>query len=180
MAAKPSASAPAANADAAPAKPKSKKLLIIILGAVALLLVLAVAAFFLLQPAAEEELGPDGQPLAPAAAAAPQAPPAFLPLENMVVNLADPGAMRFAQLGVTLQLADAATSDRVTAFMPAIRNGMLRLAAQRSATELLTPAGKDALAADILAMVRETTGLPARGATPSPVQAVLFTSLIVQ
>ncbi|MCL5967933.1 MAG: flagellar basal body-associated FliL family protein [Betaproteobacteria bacterium] len=180
MAAKPPAPAPAANsdADAAPAKPKSKKLLIVILGAVALLLVLAVAAFFLLQPAAEEELGPDGQPLA--AAAAPQAPPAFLPLENMVVNLADPGAMRFAQLGVTLQLADAATSDRVTAFMPAIRNGMLRLAAQRSATELLTPAGKDALAADILAMVRETTGLPDRGTTPSPVQAVLFTSLIVQ
>lgn len=178
MAAKPPAPAPAANADAAPAKPKSKKLLVIVLGAVALLLVLALAAFFLLQPAAEEELGPDGQPLA--AAATVQAPPAFLPLENMVVNLADPGAMRFAQLGVTLQLADAATSDRVTAFMPAVRNGMLRLASQRTAEQLLTPAGKDALAADILAMVRETTGLPDRATTPSPVQAVLFTSLIVQ
>ena len=178
MAAKPPAPAPAANADAAPAKPKSKKLLVIVLGAVALLLVLALAAFFLLQPAAEEELGPDGQPLA--AAATVQAPPAFLPLENMVVNLADPGAMRFAQLGVTLQLTDAATSDRVTAFMPAVRNGMLRLASQRTAEQLLTPAGKDALAADILAMVRETTGLPDRATAPSPVQAVLFTSLIVQ
>ena len=179
MAAKPPAPAPAANADAAPAKPKGKKLLVIILAAVAVLL-LAVAAFvvlMLLQPAADE-IGPDGQPVAPAAA--PAAPPTFMPLENMVVNLADPGAMRFAQIGISVQLADSATANRLTAFMPAIRNGMLRLASQRSAAELLTPAGKDALAADILGMIRQTTGLPDQATVPSPVQAVLFTSLIVQ
>jgi len=181
MAAKPPA--PAAPADAAPAKPKSKKRLIIILAAVVAIVLVAVAvlvALMMFQPAADE-LGPDGLPLAPeTAAAAPATPPTFMPLENMVVNLADPGAMRFAQIGITVQLADSATADRLTAFMPAIRNGMLRLTSQRTATELLTPAGKDALAADILGMIRTTTGLPDSGASPSPVQAVLFTSLIVQ
>jgi len=180
MAAKPPA--PAAT-DAAPAKPKSKKLLIIILAAVVAVVLVVVAvlvALMMFQPAADE-VGPDGQPVAQEAAAAdPATPPTFMPLENMVVNLADPGSMRFAQIGISVQLADAATADRLAAFMPAIRNGMLRLTSQRTATELLTPAGKDALAADMLGMIRETTGLPDRGTTPSPVQAVLFTSLIVQ
>ncbi|WP_052369083.1 flagellar basal body-associated FliL family protein [Serpentinimonas barnesii] len=177
MAAKPPA--PAAP-DAAPAKPKSKKLLLIILAAVVAVVLVGVAilvALMMFQPAAEE-LDADGQPVVQLAA--PAAPPTFMPLENMVVNLADPGAMRFAQIGISVQLADSATADRLTAFMPAIRNGMLRLASQRTAAELLTPAGKDALAADMLGMIRQTIGLPDQGTTPSPVQAVLFTSLIVQ
>ena len=157
---------------------RSKKLLIIIVGAVVLLLALAAAAFFLLQPQAAEE-GADGTAGAQAQQAATAEPPTFLPLESMVVNLADPGVTRFAQLVITLQLADTATADRVTAFMPALRAGILRLASQRSAEQLLTPDGKDALAAEILALIRQTTGLREVNGV-SPVQAVLFTSLIVQ
>jgi len=176
MTSKPPAPAAAPAADAA-AKPKSKKLLLIVLGALVLLLILAAAAFFILQPKGAEE---DPAYAAAAEQAAPVSPPHFLPLESMVVNLADPGVMRFAQLVITLQLEDSATAERVTAFMPALRAGILRLASQRSAEQLLTPQGKDELAAAILALIRETTGLPDQGITPSPVQAVLFTSLIVQ
>ena len=178
MAAKPPAPAAPAAPEAAAAKPKSKKLLILIVGAVVLLLVLAAAAFFLLQPKGAEE-GAQDPAQAQAEASAMAEPPTFLPLESMVVNLADPGVTRFAQLVITLQLADTATSDRVTAFMPALRAGILRLASQRSAEQLLTPDGKDALAAEILALIRQTTGLPEVNGV-SPVQAVLFTSLIVQ
>ena len=35
----------------------------------------------------------------------PKGPPTFLPLENMVVNLADPGGEKVAQVGVTLELS---------------------------------------------------------------------------
>jgi len=174
MASKP----PAPAAAYATAKPKSKKLLIIIIGVVVLLLVLAAAAFFLLQPKGAEE-GAEDTAVAQAQQAATATPPTFLPLESMVINLADPGVTRFAQLVITLQLSDSATADRVTAFMPALRAGILRLASQRSAEQLLTPEGKDALAAEILDLIRQTTGLPEVNGV-SPVQAVLFTSLIVQ
>ena len=176
MASKPPAPA-AAPADAT-AKPKGKKLLIIIVGVVVLLLVLAAAAFFLLQPKGAEE-GAEDAAGAQTEQTATAEPPTFLPLESMVVNLSDPGVTRFAQLVITLQLADAPTAERVTAFMPALRAGILRLASQRSAEQLLTPDGKDALAAEILALIRQTTGLPEVNGV-SPVQAVLFTSLIVQ
>ncbi len=53
--------------------------------------------------------------------------PTFLPLENMVVNLADPGGDRFAQVGITLELQDEATATTVKQYMPSIRNGILML-----------------------------------------------------
>ena len=101
-------------ADAAPQPAKSKKLLII--GAVvALLLVIAGVAAVLLMSSragAEEDGQEDGvQSSAPAAA------PTFLPLENMVVNLADPGGERFIQVGIILELRDAKAAATVNGLM---------------------------------------------------------------
>src|SRR5438132_5339628 len=52
-------------------------------------------------------------------------PPAFLPLEAFVVNLADRETERFAQIGITLELDEPKVADQLKLYMPAIRNGIL-------------------------------------------------------
>ncbi|MDQ7743606.1 flagellar basal body-associated FliL family protein [Hydrogenophaga pseudoflava] len=196
-----SAAAAPANGDA-PAKPKSKKLLFIIIGVVVLALVGAGAAFFLLKKShsEDEEDGTEvsaqeeehGTPLRD-----PKTPPTFLPLDSMVVNLADPGGNRFAQLGITLQLADAKTGEDMKTYMPSIRNGILILVSQRTAEQMLRADGKEALTQDIMAEISNVMGYdyehpdaapePApkgkkkkKKAAPNPIEGVLFSSFIVQ
>ncbi len=138
----------------APAPAKSKKMLIIVVGLVLVLLLVGGGVFFFLskRSAASEEEGGEAAPAPkPAAhAVAPGTPPAYLPLDSMVVNLADPGGERVAQIGVTLEVADAHTVDTVKAYLPSIRSGVLLLISQRTADELLKPEGKEKLAKDIL------------------------------
>ena len=182
--------APAAPAEAAPKK--SRKLLYILIGVVVLALAGAGGALFILKKNTAE----DGEH-AEEATAKPldaKSAPTFLPLENMVVNLADAGGNRFVQVGLTLQLADAHTNDAVKAFMPSLRSQILVLISQRTSEELLQVQGKEKLAADIIATIAKTMGYPApkagaakakdakdaKDAEPAPVQAVLFSSFIVQ
>ncbi|MCS6811603.1 MAG: flagellar basal body-associated FliL family protein [Tepidimonas sp.] len=174
------AEAPAAGAE--PAPPKSKKLLIIIVALVVVLAAGGAAAFFLLSKSHGDEEG--DQPPAKAEKAKPKkkeaaAPPTFMPLDAVVVNLADPGTTRYAQVGITLQVEDAKTAEEVKKFMPAIRNGILMAISRRTADELLSAEGKEKLANEILELVQKTTGMePYKGY--SPVEAVLFSSVIVQ
>lgn len=186
---------------AAPAK--SKKMLVIIIGVVLLLVVAGGgAAWFLTRSHGEEEEGGTA-----ARKEAPKVAPTFLPLENMVVNLADPGGDRFAQIGITLELADVKTSDQVKQYLPTIRSGILMLISQRTSSELLQREGKEKLASDILREVSRPLGYsvpsekararaaaaaengddeeedrPARkrAAERNPVHRVLFSSFIIQ
>ena len=187
------------QAAAEPEKPKSKKMLIIILAAVLVLVVVGGgAAFFLLKkkPADDEEHG-DGKAKSAAVhkKVDPKAPPVYLPMDNMVVNLADAGGGRFAQVGITFKVDDQATSDAIKLYMPSIRNAILMQISQRTSDELLAVEGKEKLTR---AIVRETSSQlghevedeeddavktsKKRGPAPppSPVQAVLFSSFIVQ
>ncbi len=168
---------PAAGAEA---KPKSKKLLVIILVTVLVLLLgLGAAAFLLLKGGGDDDFDDAEKTTQPVRDARPRTPPQYMALDPVVINLADPGSIRYAQVGITLQVDTTATADRIKAFLPTVRNGILRQISRRTADELLRPEGKDQLAQDILDLVREETGLPVvRG--ESPVQAVLFSSLIVQ
>lgn len=148
-----SSNAPAAESAIKPAK--SKKLIII--GAVVVLLLVAAgsaAAWFLSR---RQALPEDGEESA-AKHAAPAVAPTFLPMDTMVVNLADGGGERFAQIGITLELADAKTADQIKQFMPSIRSGVLMLASQRTSEELLLREGKEKLAADILREVSRPLG----------------------
>ena len=173
------AAKPAASADGA-AKPKSKKMLVIVLVVVLLLAVAgAAAAFLLLKPAPEDEEDGAAETHQPVKKGKPKAPPQYMPLDALVINLADQGGTRYAQVGITLQLDDAATAEAIKAFLPTIRNGILMQISRRTADELLRPEGKEALMNDILTLVREESGMPLERGY-SPVQAVLFSSLIVQ
>ena len=153
-------SAAAAPAAEAAAPPKGKKKLIIILAAVLLLAGVGGggAVFMMKKKAAEAaaaaEEGEDGAPAKHKAAKKDHgAPPAFLPLEPFIVNLADKEVDRYAQIGVTLEIDDPKTADQLKAYMPAIRNGILMVLAHKTSAELLERKGKEALAAEIM---RET------------------------
>lgn len=198
-----SAAAAAATAnDSAPTKPKSKKLLFIIIGVVMLALVGGGAAFFLMKKKSTDEEGADGAATEAASAPEPpkhdpKAPPTFLPLDAMVVNLADEGGNRFAQLAITLQLTDQKVADDMKAYMPSIRNGILMLISQRTAEQILKIEGKEELTKEIIGEVSAVMGydyddpdaepeVDAKGkkkkkrAVYNPIQGVLFSSFIVQ
>lgn len=184
-------------ADGAKAPAKSKKMLIIIVAAVLVLVVGGAAAFFVIskQRAASEE-GEEAAPPKAVAHVDPKAPPAYLPLDAMVVNLADPGGERVAQIGITLEVLDAKSSDSVKAYLPTIRSGILMLISQRTAEELLKAEGKEKLAADILREAsipfgggedeheEEAASSKKKKKKAAPVQypvvGVLFSSFIVQ
>jgi len=186
-----------AEAEGEKPKAKSKKMLIIIIAAVAVLALGGGGAYFYISKQRAAAAAEDGEEAAPAKSAkdAHKAPPTYLPLDNMVVNLADPGGERVAQVGITLELLDAKATDQVKAYLPTIRSSVLMLISQRTAEELLKAEGKEKLAKDIL---RETS-LPFGGgddehedeapakkkkkkaAHPDyPVVGVLFSSFIVQ
>ncbi len=191
-----SAKPEAAEGEKPPAK--SKKMLIIIVAALVLVLGGGGGAFFFISKqraaAAAEEGGEEAAPAKAAAHAAPKGPPTYLPLDNMVVNLADPGGERVAQIGVTLELSDPKATDVVKGYLPTIRSGILMLISKRTADVLLSAEGKEELAKDIL---REAA-VPFGGGDEEeenpnpkkkkkkvvhveyPVTGVLFSSFIVQ
>ncbi|WP_026434036.1 flagellar basal body-associated FliL family protein [Paracidovorax oryzae] len=188
---------------AAAAKPKSKKLVLIIAIVAVLVLAGGGAAWFLLSKRShgdEDEEGGGGHAKAAQAEHKEKVPPTFLPIENMVVNLADTGGERFAQIGITLELADAKTSDQVKQYLPSIRSAILMLVSQRTSQELLSRDGKEKLAVDIRREVSKPLGYtvpkprkrpasdeeddgeeaPRPKADNNPVRQVLFSSFIIQ
>ena len=177
------------------AKPKSKKWLFIIIGLVVLALLGAGGALFILKKntADANENGDGGSEVVVDHKADPGEPPTFLPLDSMVVNLADPGGNRFVQLGITLQVEDTKTGDAIKTFMPSIRNSILMLVSQRTAEEILKTEGKEKLAKDIISEISSIMGYKTQDDTatesqdkkrkraqPNPLQSVLFSSFIVQ
>ena len=149
--------APAANqAEGDAPKKGKKKLILIVVGVVVVLLLVGAGALFMMkksmashdgegedgveQPAQAEEVKPKVDP---------NAPPVFVPLEPFVVNLADRGAERFAQIGINLQVDEASASDKIKLYMPAIRNAILLILSHKTAEELLTTEGKVQLAGEI-------------------------------
>src|SRR5438045_3340290 len=104
------------------------------------------------QAAAAEAGTADAAPVAaaPVHADVRKTPPVFLPLDNFIVNLSDRDTERFAQIGITLELDDGKYADQLKAYMPAIRNGILMVLAHKSSHELLSRAGKEKLAAEVM------------------------------
>ncbi len=190
-------------AEAVVAAPKSKKMLLIV-GVAVLILALGGggAWVYVSKQRAAAEADDEETVAKPASGQAP----IYLPLDNMVVNLADPGGEKVAQIGITLELTDSHATEKVKQFLPTIRSGVLLLVSQRTSEELLQRAGKEKLAADILRESARPFGggdevhadeVPKKDAPVSkkskaekkakakahdemPVRRVLFSSFIVQ
>jgi flagellar FliL protein len=106
--------------------------------------------------------------------------PVFLPLDMFTVNLADREAERYAQVGITLEVADTKTSDTLKAYMPAVRNDILMLLAHKKAAELQERAGKLALAREIRRAAMKPFDDEHEPDDDAAVRAVHFSSFIIQ
>ena len=118
-----------------------------------------------------------------------RAVPVFVPLDSFTVNLADREAERYAQIGLSLELADPKAGERIKLFMPAIRNNILMVLAHKRSADLLERAGKEKLAEEVLRETERALGLeplpagaaPKRGSEEAhPVRAVHFSNFIIQ
>lgn len=187
-------SAKAADPAMANAAPPPKGRMKLMLGIVVAVLLAGGAAaggtwFFLNKngaaaPAAAADAEPESE--------AKHADATYLALENLIVNLADPGGERVAQIGMTLDVKDEKTAARLKTLMPVVRSKMLMLVSQRTSEELLKRDGKEKLAEDVmLEVTRVLNPESARGdddeaprrrkpRANGPVRGVLFSSFIVQ
>jgi flagellar protein FliL len=183
--------APAA-AEVAPAPVKGKKKLLVIAALSVLVVALGGgAAFWAMQKkaavSAEADGGDDVDSTAEARSNKKRSDkhhlPVFLPMDMFTVNLADREAERYAQVGVTLELADTKTSDLLKAYMPAVRNDVLMLIAHKKAAELQDRAGKLELAREIrraaMKPLEDSDDKDGDG-DETPVRAVHFSSFIIQ
>jgi len=205
-----SAAAAATNAtDVAPKRGKKKLIVMIVALAVLLSVVGGGTAVYLIKKkaaaeAAAEAEDEDGDGATTRKVGAKDAhkkdekhvPPVFLPLDPFVVNLADREADRFAQVGITLEVADAHTGDEIKAYLPAIRNNILLLLAHKTSADLMEPEGKEALAKEVRRESLRPMGieLPDEDDAPKkkkkkakaeesddlPIKSVQFSSFIIQ
>lgn len=176
---------------AAPPKKSSKKRLVIVAATLLLVCGAAGAAYVYMQQKAA----------APEAEVAKRKSPAksiFTPLENFTVNLRDEGGDHYAQIGVTLELEDAAVETDLKARLPALRNNILLLIASKSTEDLLTLEGKQLLARQIGVRAAQSIGIeitdadlvtakpdgtasaPAKPKVVNPIKDVLFSQFLVQ
>jgi flagellar FliL protein len=200
----------AATADdaGAEAPKKSKKMLIIIIAVLALVIIGGAAAFFMMSSAhpeegeddehaeetmSEEELDAKDKAAKKAKlkkkkeAEAKGLPPVFVELEPFTVNLQPETATdQYLQVKASLKMEDQAAADSMKAYMPEVRHHALMLLSGKKASELSNNAGREALALEFKNAVNKIVGeVPTnRKGEPEdpigPVEAVLFTSFIVQ
>lgn len=183
-------------------KKKPKLLLFIIIGVVVLVLGGGAATFLLLKKNAPID-GEDDEEVATRtekkrAKKEPEAPPVFVKLEPFTVKLQVEQHDAYLQATPELRVVDVPAGDRVKQFMPEIRHKVLLLMSGKKASELGTPLGVQQLSnemrADInliidgpktkskgKAAAEEAPAAPGdRAAADDSVQAVLFTSFIIQ
>jgi flagellar FliL protein len=187
------AAAAAPVADVPVAAGGSKKKLIFIIAGIVLLLGIAGAGALVFmkqqQRHAAEADGEESQAEARPARPDPKAVPTFVALDPFTVNLADREAERYAQIGITLELASEKATDRIKAYMPAIRNNILMVLAHKSSQQLTEREGKEQLAAEVLRESLRPLGyeppaaarkVPVDDDDPPPVVRVHFSNFIIQ
>jgi len=212
------ADAAAAPGGAVPLKRGKKKLMIIVGAALALVLagggggvwVLKKRAAQAAAQAASDEEAASSETAVHAEGGKPQVKgmPVYLPLDPFIVNLADKEVDRYAQIGITLELESTVFADQVKAYMPAVRNAILLILAQKSSKDLLGRSGKEELAEEIMREAVRPMGIEIlapepvtvataasgaqdeapvkatkkgkKGAVRNPVQHVHFSSFIIQ
>ena len=163
----PNAAAPAAAAAAPangektqePEKPKSKKMLFIIIGLV-VVLGGAVGGYMYMQSSAEARRIQEAEAKRPENILKKQlmerkenAPPIYVPLEEMIVNLPGRGGEHYLQAKIVLRTNDSATEGKIKNFMPVIRDKIITVLSSRQMQELATVEGKVMMAREIALVI---------------------------
>ncbi|RZS78697.1 flagellar basal body-associated FliL family protein [Pigmentiphaga kullae] len=163
-----------------------------VLGGLVLLVVIAAMAALLLvhnkqlanfetysYPGLQEDDDPT-QPRPPAApaptASANPGKRVFTPLDLFTANLAERDNDRFAQVGIVIEVGDAKAGAALNAVVPPIRSDILLLLSSKTADELLSLKGKQALATQVVDIARKYIAPEFR----SNVYAAHFSSFVIQ
>jgi flagellar FliL protein len=181
-----------------PPKKKSKKLLLIVIITIVLLaLIGGIGAFFLMQhPASEGDEEGDETPAAierQKEAQSDDAPPIFVKLDAFTVKLQTEQQEAYLQAVPELRVLDEHLGEKIKQYMPEIRHKLLLILSGKAASDISTPQGVQQLADEMRTAINEIVDPPVPGRrrrgqdTPGdpagpddPVQAVLFTSFIIQ
>lgn len=197
----------AEGGEAAP-KPKKKLLLFIIIGVVLVVLGGGGAAFFLMKKSAPDDGEVAEGEEAPAKVQKAKkkdnkdAPPVFVKLEPFTVKLQSETGESYLQTTPELRVLDAPLGDRIKQYTPEIRHRVLLILTAKKPADVATPQGVQQLSNEIRVAINRIIDGPkdtdkgkkkksaATEETPASfpdeadpddsVQAVLFTSLIVQ
>jgi flagellar FliL protein len=167
------------EAAAAPAQKKparSKKGLIIIAAAV-LVLGGGAGAWFTFMGHPEE--GGEAAAAEVKEKSEPRLPAEYVEMNPpFVVNFEPGAAARFLQVAVQVQTRSHETVELLKHNTPLIRNDLLVLFGNKQVAEVATPEGKEALREAALEAVRHI--VRDEGGEPKEVEAVLFTSFVMQ
>ena len=146
-------------------------------------LIIAIAAGVLIAGAGgafvlTHGFGHSGAAHAKSAARKPSGPPIYLALDPpFVVNFQADQIVRFLQVSVQVMSRDQKSLDLLKANDPAVRNDLLILFGNQKYATIATPAGKEQLRNDALAVVRKD--LAQAGGDPKTLEAVYFTSFVM-
>ena len=174
-------------------KGKLGLIIVIVLLVVLILIAVGVGALLLLKGGKDKDAEEHAQQAAPAAAQLQTAgtvdltkPPTFIPLDAFTVNLRRDEGDHYLQVVAVMRVADATMDATLKAFMPEIRHRINLLLSSKLPSEVATIEGREALSLAITESINEALGFkPVRDAAGKPVpngpvQAVLFTSFIIQ
>jgi flagellar FliL protein len=165
-------------AGAAPAAGGKNKLFILI-GAAVLVLGLASGggAWFFMHKSGAESTETGKKKEEAKKKAKKEAPAEYLAIEPFTVNLQPENGDQYLQVSFTLQVEGAEQAELIKANMAKVRSRVLLLLSGKKASEINTVEGKQRLAGEILAVVKEPFS---EGGEPQDVTDVLFTSFIIQ
>ncbi|MET0857443.1 MAG: flagellar basal body-associated protein FliL [Telluria sp.] len=144
-----------------------KKMLVMIIIAVLVVGIGAGAAWYFMQD----------KPAGAAHKVVKSEPPEYVPIESFTVNLQPETGEQFLQIAFTLQVQNQKEGEAIKANMAKVRSRVLLLLSGKKASEISTVEGKQLLAKEIVAAVKQP--LVDKG-EPQQVSDVLFTAFIIQ
>lgn len=106
--------------------------------------------------------------------------PAYVPMDSLIVNLADKDRERYVQVVLVLEAGDESAKEALTQMAPVLRSRAMMVLSRKYAEPLKTPEGKQALNGELLDLVRaslEDSNYP----NPSEgIKQVHFSTLVIQ
>lgn len=118
-----------------------------------------------------------GKPAGAEHAAAKAEPPVYVPIESFTVNLQPETGEQYLQIAFTLQVPNQKQGEEIKANMAKVRSRVLLLLSGKKASEISSVEGKQKLAREITAAVKQP--FVDKG-EQQQVADVLFTAFIIQ
>ena len=153
-------SSPSANETASPPPPKSNKKLFITIAVLVVLIGGAVGGYMFMQKSDAEKKAAEAEANKPENILKKQltdrkqnAPPIYIALDEMIVNLPGRGGEHYLQTKIVLRTADSSTEGKVKQFMPVIRDKIITVLSSRQMQELATVEGKTMMAREVALVI---------------------------